>query len=115
MSRHVRGRSARSRSQMNGYSVPPEFNRGTISPMTCLQEGWTLIKDDYWLMVGMTLVAILLGAMVPFGIILGAMMCGLYMCLFARMRREPVRFDMLFKGFDYFVQSLIVTLLHIIH
>ena len=31
------------------------------------------------------------------------------MCLFAKMRGEPVEFGMLFKGFDYFVQGLVAA------
>ena len=39
------------------------------------------------------------------------MMCGIYYCLLRKGRGQPIKFEMLFKGFDYFVQSLIATLL----
>ena len=50
----------------------------------------------------------LIGGAVPV-VLIGPMMCGLYLCLFAKMRGEPVEFGMLFKGFDYFVQGLVAA------
>lgn len=89
--------------------IPPtEFQSRVISPVECLKEGWQLIKDQYWLFLGITLVAMLVGGAVPV-VLIGPMMVGLYMCLFAKMRGEPVEFGMLFKGFDYFTQGLVAA------
>ncbi|MGZ5483154.1 MAG: hypothetical protein ACXWID_14350 [Pyrinomonadaceae bacterium] len=87
---------------------PVEFRSGVISPVECLKEGWQLIKDRYWLFLGISLVAMLVGGAVPV-VLIGPMMVGLYMCLFAKMRGEPVEFGMLFKGFDYFMQGLVAA------
>ncbi|MFY9620967.1 MAG: hypothetical protein WAM70_13685 [Pyrinomonadaceae bacterium] len=87
---------------------PVEFRSGVISPVECLKEGWQLIKDQYWLFLGITLVAMLVGGAVPV-VLIGPMMVGLYLCLFAKMRGEPVEFGMLFKGFDYFTQGLVAA------
>jgi len=87
---------------------PVEFRSGVVSPMECLREGWETIKDRYWLFLGITLVAMLIGGAVPV-VLVGPMMCGLYLCLFAKMRGEPVEFGMLFKGFDYFMQGLVAA------
>jgi hypothetical protein len=38
-------------------------------------------------------------------------MCGIYYCLLRRDRGKAVTFDMLFRGFNYFLQSLIATLI----
>jgi len=90
-----------------------QFNVGVIQPVDCLQEGWALIKERYWLFFGITAVGILIGA--AFAIILmGPMMCGIYFCLFRRMRGETVRFEELFRGFDYFGQSVIAMLIQTI-
>jgi uncharacterized membrane protein len=86
----------------------PEFRAGAIQPMECLKAGWATIKDRYWLFLGITLVAMLIGGAVPI-VLIGPMMCGLYLCLFARMRGEEVQFDRLFKGFDYFVPGLVAA------
>lgn len=79
--------------------------------MECISEGWRLIKDQYWLFLGITVVGVLIAGLVPFGILAGPMMCGIYYCLFRQFRGRPVKFEMLFKGFDDFAQSLIATLI----
>jgi hypothetical protein len=90
------------------------FRRKAVEPVECIKGGWDLIKNQYWLFVGMTVVGILIGSAVPLGILLGPMMCGLYLTFFKARRREPIEFAMLFKGFDFFGPSLVATLLHII-
>lgn len=85
-----------------------EFRVGVIAPVECLKAGWATIKDRYWLFLGITLVALLIGGAVPI-VLIGPMMCGLYLCLFAQMRNEPVQFDLMFKGFDHFVPGLVAA------
>ncbi len=92
----------------------PTFKRRAVQPVECLKRGYELIKDKYWLFVGMCAVAMLVGGSVPLGILMGPMMCGVYLCLFKQIRGESVDFSILFKGFDYFVQSLIATLVHMV-
>jgi uncharacterized membrane protein len=76
------------------------------------QAGWELVKPQYWLFVGMAFVAFFIGSAVPFGILMGPMMCGIYLTCFARRRRDPIEFGLLFKGFDFFGPSVVATLLH---
>ena len=90
------------------------FNRKVVDAMGCIRGANALIKDQYWLFVGMTAVGILVGSAVPLGILMGPMMCGLYLTFFKRRRGEPIEFGDLFKGFDYFGQSVIATLLHVV-
>ncbi|HSK64629.1 MAG TPA: hypothetical protein VK893_12340 [Pyrinomonadaceae bacterium] len=90
------------------------FNRKAVDPMECIRGANALIKGQYWLFVGMCAVGLLIGAAVPMGILMGPMMCGLYLAFFKRRRGEPIEFGVLFKGFDYFAQSVIATLLHAI-
>jgi uncharacterized membrane protein len=85
-----------------------------VEPIACLKAGWNLIKNQYWIFVGMSLVGVLIGSIVPFGILLGPMMCGIYLSLFQRRRGEAVDFGNLFRGFDYFGESIIATLLHFV-
>jgi len=85
-----------------------EFHSGVVAPVECLKEGWALIKNQYWLFLGISLVGMLIGSAVPI-ILIGPMMCGIFLCLFSKMRNEKVEFAALFKGFDYFVQGLIVA------
>lgn len=90
------------------------FQRNAIPPVQVVKEAWALIKDQYWLFVGMCAVGLLVGSAVPLGILVGPMMCGLYLCFFKRMRNQPFEFALLFKGFDYFGPSLVATLLHLV-
>src|SRR5678815_1751723 len=90
------------------------FQRGVVRPVECLKGGWELIKDQYWLFLGMTIVGMLIGSALPMAILFGPMMCGLYLTFFKKRRGEPIEFGTLFKGFDFFGPSLVATLLHIL-
>lgn len=90
------------------------FKHGAVEPMKCLKEGFELIKNQYWFFVGMCFVAILVGSAVPFGILMGPMMCGLYMTFLMKRTGKPIEFGTLFKGFDFFGQSVIATLIHVV-
>jgi uncharacterized membrane protein len=90
-----------------------DFRVGVIQPVECIKEGWALIKDQYWLFFGITIVAMLIGGAVPI-VLMGPMMIGLFLCLFQRQRGQPVEFGLLFKGFDYFVPGLIVAAIKVI-
>ena len=91
-----------------------EFKTGVIKPIECLKEGWELIKDQYWLSFGITFVGMFLAGVIPFGIALGAMFCGIYYCMLRKMNGKPMEFADLFKGFNYFLPGLTATLVLII-
>jgi hypothetical protein len=93
---------------------PTYSNRGAVQPLACFSEGWRLIRDQYPLMMGISLVGVIIAGSVPFGLLQGPMMCGIYLCLFALERGERLEFATLFKGFDYFLPSLIATLVHMV-
>jgi hypothetical protein len=82
--------------------------------MECLRQGWALAKERYWLFFGITAVGMLIASVVPLGILMGPMMCGMYLAYFEARRGKPIEFATLFRGFDYFGQSLIATLIHVI-
>ena len=42
-----------------------DIKRVEIRPVSCLQEGWELVRPRYWLFVGICTVAVLLGSMAP--------------------------------------------------
>ncbi len=46
------------------------YNRGAVKPLECLRGGWNLIKDQYWLFLGITAVGILIGSFGPMAILL---------------------------------------------
>lgn len=91
-----------------------DFNRNAVRPVECFKGGWELIKNKYWLILGMIVVGWMIGSAVPFGILMGPMMCGLFLTFFKIRRGEPVEFGTLFKGFEYLGQSILATLIHVI-
>jgi len=84
-----------------------------IEPIDCLKKSKDLIGDQYWLFVAISAVAYLILTAVPFYLLMGPMMCGLSLCFRARERGEEVRFELLFKGFEHFVQSLIASMVQL--
>lgn len=91
-----------------------DFRTGVVRPITCYQSGWGIIKGQYWLIFGVSFVGMLIGGAVPFAILMGPMMCGIYKCLLVMSRGEKASFGLLFKGFDHFVQSLIACLVMVV-
>ena len=75
-----------------------------------LEKANELIKSRYWLFVGITTVGYLIGYLVPLYILLGPMMCGIYYAYRRLEKQESVEFSDLFRGFDWFVPSLLVAL-----
>ena len=47
-----------------------EFQSGAVRPVGSIEDGWNIIKDDYWTFFGMTLVTIII--LVVAAVILGA-------------------------------------------
>ena len=91
-----------------------EFKRNAVRPIECLKAGLELVRNKYWLFVGIAAVGMIIAAAVPLAILLGPMMCGMYLTLFKQRKGQPVEFADLFKGFDYFADSLIATLIHVV-
>jgi len=92
-------------------SIPQiSFNRSVVRPVECLKGGWELIQGQYWLILGMCLIAQMIA--MALGILMGPMMCGLYLTFFMLRRRQPIEFGTVFKGFDYLAQAIIATLIH---
>jgi uncharacterized membrane protein len=92
----------------------PIYRSGVVRPLECLRGGWELIKGRYWLFMGLTLVGMLIAGAGPMGILMGPMMCGIYLCLLRHARGRTVKFEMLFQGFEHFLPSLIATLIMMI-
>lgn len=88
-----------------------EFQRVPIRPVDCLSEGWNLLSGQYWVFLAITLVGILIQSFVPFNILTGPMMCGIFIAWFAIARGEKIGFELLFKGFDFFLPGLVVSLI----
>lgn len=99
---------------MNASPDAIEFRRRAVKPIECLKAGHELVRSQYWLFVGISAVGMIIASVVPLGILMGPMMCGIYLALFRTRRGQPIEFGDLFKGFDYFGESLIAALLHLV-
>ncbi len=87
-----------------------EFKTGVIKPVEVYKEAWAMIKDQFWMVLAVTLVGIMVGSVIPV-VLIGPMMCGIYLVLFQVYEGRTVDFALLFKGFDYFVPSLILAVI----
>ena len=90
---------------------PIPFSRVTIAPFAYVGEAWERVKGQYWMFLGVTVVGMLIASLVPMAVLLGPMMCGIYLCYRQQGRGLPVTFETLFKGFDRFLESFIAALL----
>ena len=93
-----------------------EFHRGAIDASGCISSGWNLVKQNYGLFFGITLVAMLLVACIPCVniFIAGPVTAGVYYCFLKEMRGEPTAFGEMFKGFDVFVPAMVVGIIAMI-
>ena len=87
-----------------------EFKTGIINPIEVYKEAWEMIKDQYWIIFAITFVGIVVGGAVPL-ILIGPMMCGIYLVLLRKHEGRPADFGVLFKGFDYFLPGLILAII----
>lgn len=90
-----------------------DFNRGAVRPIQCLSDGYELLKGNYGSFLGILIVAFLLmivSACIPLSPLVPPLICGVYICLFSMMRREPFNTSTLFQGFNFFGQSFLASL-----
>jgi uncharacterized membrane protein len=90
-----------------------QFNIGVIKPVECLKEAWELIKPQYWLLFAVTIIGVMIGGMTIY-ILLGVMMCGIYLCYLNAIDGQKVEIDTLFKSFKYFLPSLLLVIVMIV-
>jgi hypothetical protein len=89
-------------------NLEQEFRVGVIRPVELFRESWQLIKDEYWTIFAVTLLGMVIASLLPI-VLIGPMMCGIYLALLAKIDRGKTDFNLLFKGFDKFLPSLVLT------
>lgn len=87
-----------------------EFKTGVIKPVEVYKEAWAMIKNQFWMVLAVTIVGILIGSAIPI-VLIGPMMCGIYLVMLQIYEGRTVDFAQLFKGFDYFMPSLILAVI----
>lgn len=89
------------------------FNRGVVRPIQAFNDAGELLRGNYGGFLGVIIVAVLImvaGGFLPLAPLTPPMMCGIYLYLFHRAQGIPANTSTLFKGFDYFGQSFVASL-----
>ena len=89
------------------------FNAGSIRPIECVREAWTIIKNDYWMLFAISIVGGMIAG-VTFYVLLGAMVCGIMTVYLKKIDGGEVKFDDLWIGMKYLAPSIPITLLFVI-
>lgn len=91
----------------------PQYFKSAIDASGCVSNAWNLIKPNYWMFFGISLLTYVLIACIPClnVFLMGPVMGGFYYTALRAMRGEPVEFGMLFKGFERFVPLMVVGLI----
>jgi len=90
-----------------------QIKSGVIKPVECAKEAFELIKSDYWLLFGIWIVGAMIGGVSLF-IAAGAMTCGTFYCFLKKVDGNPIAFDDLWKGMQWFLPGLIIMLIIIV-
>ena len=107
-------------SQVNPYASPQsvdstvsmgEPRRVSIKPFEAISRGYKLLGEQYWMYFLFCLLCILVASLVPFGILYGPVMVGLFLCLLERERGRQFDMNVLMRGFDNFLNSLVAMLI----
>jgi uncharacterized membrane protein len=88
-----------------------EIRRAPLGFFNLIGRSFSQVEGSYWLFVGITAVGVVLAQLVPFVILLGPMACGIALAHRKKEAGEEVEFGDLFRGFDWFLPSLLVALL----
>ena len=80
------------------------------APGRWIGEGWEIVKADIGNFILMALVFTAISGMVPI-ILQGALMVGFHIVCMKKILNRPTEFGDLFKGFNFFVPSLVASLL----
>ena len=95
----------------HGHRDEIGFRTERVSSRQLWGQAWGILWPQYfWITLGICVVGMIVGGAAPMAVLMGPMMCGIFICFFAMMDNESPTFAMLFKGFDFFIDSLVATL-----
>ena len=89
----------------------PSLRRARLVFFSCFFEAKEFLGKDYWSLWGLIFVGMLIASVVPL-ILLGPIYCGFGLCFLAVERRQQPSFDLMFKGFEQFMNTLVPVLLY---
>lgn len=90
-----------------------QFQPSAIDAGGAVSSAWEQVKANYGLYLGVSLIALILAGCIPCVslFLIGPIMGGVYYVALRDMRREPVEFGMMFKGFEKFVPLMVIGLI----
>ncbi len=90
-----------------------EFQRGAIDAGGCVSNAWEMVKQNYGMYLGISLIAMILAGCIPCVslFLVGPVMGGVYFVYLRQMRGEPVEFGMMFKGFEKFLPLMVIGII----
>jgi len=90
-----------------------EFQRSAIDAGGCISNGWNMVKENYGLYLGISLIAMILSGCIPCIslFLVGPILGGVYYVVLRQMRGEPVEFGMMFQGFQKFVPLMVIGII----
>ena len=93
-----------------------DFYPSAINAGDCVSNAWNMVKNNYGMYLGIALVGMILSGCIPCVslFLVGPILGGIYYVILRDMSGEPVKFGMMFKGFEKFVPLMIVGLIQAI-
>jgi uncharacterized membrane protein len=93
-----------------------QFQRSAIDGAGCVSNAWEMIKQNYGMYLGISLIAMILAGCIPCVslFLVGPVLAGVYYVVLRQMRGEPVEFGMMFKGFEKFVPLMVIGIVQAI-
>lgn len=82
-----------------------------LGGVRCLVEAKDFLGADYWQFWGLGFVGMIIAGVIPL-ILVGPMYCGLGFCFLAKERGQQASFELMFKGFDQLMNTLVPVLLY---
>lgn len=107
-------------SQVNPYASPQSYDstestggprRVSIRPFEAISRGYKLLGEQYWMYFLFCFLCVLVASFVPFGLLYGPVMVGLFLCLLEREQGRQFDMNILMRGFDNFLNSLVAIII----
>lgn len=86
-----------------------EFQTGNIRAFECYREAWAMIRPQFGIILLIVVVGMLIGGVVS--LLLGPMMCGIFLVLFDIHEGREAKFARLSKGFQFFLPAFLLVLI----
>ncbi|MGB7202705.1 MAG: hypothetical protein WBD16_10590 [Pyrinomonadaceae bacterium] len=90
-----------------------QFQSGAIDAGGCISNAWEMLKANYGIYLGISLIAMILTGCIPCInlFLIGPIAGGIYYVVLRDMRGLPIDFGMMFKGFEKFVPLMVIGLI----